>query len=211
LYKKCQLKGGGDTMKQVSLSALKRDKTGKECAKKLRKQGLIPAVVYGHNFNPVSISVKANELESILHKYKGETLLFNLEVQNGEVQKIQAILKDYQLHPVTDKIIHLDFVAIKEGEKISIDVPLEFIGRPVGLTKGGVLEVFMHTITVECLPSDIPDKIQIDISGLDLGDVLHVKDIKVPDGVKILDNPEETVVTIVAEGAEKEEASSEEA
>ena len=169
-------------MRQVNLSVVKREKTGKECAKKLRKQGLIPAIVYGHNFDPVPISVKANELESILHKYKGETLLFNLEVQNGETQRIQAILKDYQLHPVTDKIIHLDFVAIKEGETVSIDVPLEFVGRPVGLTKGGVIEIFMHDLTVECLPSNIPDKIQVDISNLDLGDVLHVKDIKVQIG-----------------------------
>ncbi|WP_022854670.1 50S ribosomal protein L25/general stress protein Ctc [Thermodesulfobacterium thermophilum] len=197
-------------MRQVSLSAVKRDKTGKECAKKLRKQGLIPAIVYGHNFDPVSISVKANELESILHKYKGETLLFNLEVQNGENQRIQAILKDYQLHPVTDKIIHLDFVAIKEGETVSIDVPLEFVGRPVGLTKGGVIEIFMHDLTVECLPSNIPDKIQVEISNLDLGDVLHVKDIRVPEGVKVLDNPEDTVITIVAEGGEEEGASTEE-
>ncbi|MBZ4681068.1 50S ribosomal protein L25/general stress protein Ctc [Thermodesulfobacterium sp.] len=196
-------------MRQVNLSVVKREKTGKECAKKLRKQGLIPAIVYGHNFDPVPISVKANELESILHKYKGETLLFNLEVQNGETQRIQAILKDYQLHPVTDKIIHLDFVAIKEGETVSIDVPLEFVGRPVGLTKGGVIEIFMHDLTVECLPSNIPDKIQVDISNLDLGDVLHVKDIKVPEGVKVLDDPEDTVITIVAEGGE-EGASTEE-
>ncbi|AIH03472.1 50S ribosomal protein L25/general stress protein Ctc [Thermodesulfobacterium commune] len=197
-------------MRQVNLSVVKREKTGKECAKKLRKQGLIPAIVYGHNFDPVPISVKANELESILHKYKGETLLFNLEVQNGETQRIQAILKDYQLHPVTDKIIHLDFVAIKEGETVSIDVPLEFVGRPVGLTKGGVIEIFMHDLTVECLPSNIPDKIQVDISNLDLGDVLHVKDIKVPEGVKVLDDPEDTVITIVAEGGEGEGASTEE-
>jgi large subunit ribosomal protein L25 len=197
-------------MRQVNLSVVKREKTGKECAKKLRKQGLIPAIVYGHNFDPVPISVKANELESILHKYKGETLLFNLEVQNGETQRIQAILKDYQLHPVTDKIIHLDFVAIKEGETVSIDVPLEFVGRPVGLTKGGVIEIFMHDLTVECLPSNIPDKIQVDISNLDLGDVLHVKDIKVPEGVKVLDAPEDTVITIVAEGGEGEGASTEE-
>lgn len=196
-------------MRQVNLSVVKREKTGKECAKKLRKQGLISAIVYGHNFDPVPISVKANELESILHKYKGETLLFNLEVQNGETQRIQAILKDYQLHPVTDKIIHLDFVAIKEGETVSIDVPLEFVGRPVGLTKGGVIEIFMHDLTVECLPSNIPDKIQVDISNLDLGDVLHVKDIKVPEGVKVLDDPEDTVITIVAEGGE-EGASTEE-
>ncbi len=197
-------------MRQVSLSAIKREKTGKEFAKKLRKQGLVPAIVYGPNFEPLPIAVKFNELESILHKYKGETLLFSLEFNNGEVSRIQVILKEYQIHPVTDKIIHLDFIAIKEGETISLDIPLEFIGRPVGITKGGLLEILMHDLTIECLPSNIPDKIKVDISGLDVGDVLHVKDIKVPEGVKVLDDPEETVVTIVAERGAVESEETEE-
>ncbi len=194
-------------MRQVSLNAIKREKTGKEVAKKLRKQGLIPAIIYGPNFDPLPIAVKFNELESILHKYKGETLLFSLEFTNGQTSKVQAILKEYQIHPVTDKIIHLDFLAIKEGETISLDVPLEFIGRPVGITRGGLLEILMHDLTIECLPANVPDKIKVDVSNLDVGDVLHVKDIKVPEGVKVLDDPEETVVTIVAErgGGEAEE------
>jgi len=197
-------------MKQVTLTVFKREKTGKETAKKLRKQGFIPAIVYGHNFDPLPISVKASELESILHKHKGETLLFNLELTNGEGGRIQAVLKEFQIHPVTDKIIHLDFVVIREGETISLEVPIEFIGRPVGVTKGGILEIFMDTLTVECIPSAIPDKIRVDITDLDVGDVLHVKDIKVPEGVKVLDDPEETVVTVVAEKIEgAEETSSE--
>jgi len=198
-------------MKQVTLSAIKREKTGKETAKKLRRQGLVPAIIYGPHFDPLPIAVKFSELESILHKYKGETLLFNLEINNGQTSKVQAILKEYQIHPVTDKIIHLDFLAIKEGETITLDIPLEFIGRPVGLTRGGVLEILMHELTIECLPANIPDKIQVDISNLDVGDVLHVKDIQVPEGVKVVDDPEETVVTIVAEeaGAAEEEAEEE--
>jgi len=199
-------------MKQVSLSAIKREKTGKETAKKLRKQGMVPAIVYGPHFEPLPIAVKFSELESILHKYKGETLLFNLEIGNGEAKRVQAVLKEYQIHPVTDKIIHLDFVAIKEGETITLDIPIEFVGRPVGLTRGGVLEVLMHELTVECEPAKIPDKIVVDISSLDLGDVLHVKDIEVPEGVKVVDDPDETVVTIVAEeeGEEGETATEEE-
>ncbi len=198
-------------MKQVTLSAIKREKTGKETAKKLRRQGLVPAIIYGHHFDPLPIAVKFSELESILHKYKGETLLFNLEINNGQTSKVQAILKEYQIHPVTDKIIHLDFLAIKEGETITLDIPLEFVGRPVGLTRGGVLEILMHELTIECLPANIPDKIQVDISNLDVGDVLHVKDVQVPEGVKVVDDPEETVVTIVAEeaGAAEEEAGEE--
>jgi large subunit ribosomal protein L25 len=194
-------------MKQVVLSAIKRTKTGKETAKKLRKHGFIPAIIYGPGTEPIPIAIKFNEFERVMHRFKGEMLLFNLEIKNGETFNKQAILKDYQIHPVTDKVIHVDFLAIHEGKPISVDVPLEFIGRPVGIPKGGILEIHMHELTVECLPSQIPDKITVDISPLDLGDVLHVKNIKVPEGVRVLDDPEETVVTIVAEekGEESEE------
>jgi len=197
-------------MKQVTLSAIKREKTGKEISKKLRKQGLIPAIVYGPRFQPLPIAVKFNELESILIKHKGETLLFNLELSDGEPSKIQAILKDYQIHPITDKIIHIDFLAIHEEETITLDIPLEFLGKPVGISKGGVLEILLHELTIECLPSNIPDKIYIDISNLDVGDVLHVKDIKVPEGIKVINDPEETVLTIVAEAVEGTEEETEE-
>jgi len=197
-------------MKQVTLSAIKREKTGKEISKKLRKQGLIPAIVYGPRFQPLPIAVKFNELESILIKHKGETLLFNLELSDGEPFKIQAILKDYQTHPITDKIIHIDFLAIHEEETITLDIPLEFLGKPVGISKGGVLEILLHELTIECLPSNIPDKIYIDISNLDVGDVLHVKDIKVPEGIKVINDPEETVLTIVAEAEERAEEETEE-
>ena len=101
-------------MRQVTLSAIKREKTGKEVAKKLRKQGLIPAIIYGPDFDPLPIAVKFNELESILHKYKGETLLFSLEFTNGQTSKVQAILKEYQIHPVTDKILHCDFLQVTD-------------------------------------------------------------------------------------------------
>jgi len=192
-------------MKQVILNAIKREKTGKEICKKLRKHGLIPAIVYGPHFQPLPIAVKSSELESALIKHKGETILFNLQLANGEPSKIQAILKDHQTHPVTDKIIHIDFLAIHEKETITIDVPLEFIGKPVGISKGGILEILLHELTIECLPSEVPDKITVDISNLDIGDVLHVKDIKVPKGIKVVDNPEETVATILTEAKEVEE------
>jgi len=190
-------------MRQVVLTSFRREKTGKEIAKKLRKKGLIPAIIYGPHINPIPISVKFSELESILNKHKGETLLFNLEIISGESFKIQAILKEYQTDPITDKIIHIDFLAIHEKNLITIDVPLEFIGKPIGITKGGVLEILLHELSIECLPSNIPDKIQVDITNLDIGDVLHVKDIKVPEGIRIAEDLEKTVVTIVTEAVEE--------
>jgi large subunit ribosomal protein L25 len=196
-------------MKQVVLTAQKREKVGKEICKKLRKQGKIPAIIYGPGVDPLHIAVNFNEFEKVYNRYKGETVLYLLEVANGETQKYQCILKELQRDPVTDRFIHLDFYAVSTENVIEIEVPIEFVGRPVGLTKGGILEIFMHELTVECLPTAIPDKIVVDISHLDLGDSLHVRDIKVPEGVKIKDRPEETVCTVVAEEEEKTEGAEE--
>jgi len=196
-------------MKQVALAAQKREKVGKEISKKLRKQGKIPAIIYGPGIDPLPIAVNFNEFEKIYNRYKGETVLYLIEVANGETQKYQCILKEIQRDPVTDRFIHLDFYAVSTENVIEIEVPLEFVGRPVGLTKGGILEIFMHELTVKCLPTAIPDKIVVDISHLDLGDSLHVRDIKVPEGVKIKDRPEETVCTVVAEEEEKAEGAEE--
>jgi len=196
-------------MNQVVLPAQKREKVGKEICKKLRKQGKIPAIIYGPGIEPLPIAVNFNEFEKVYNRYKGETVLYLLEVANGETQKYQCILKELQRDPVTDRVIHLDFYAVSTENVIEIEVPIEFVGRPVGLTKGGILEIFMHELTVECLPTAIPDKIVVDISHLDLGDSLHVRDIKVPEGVKIKDLPEETVCTVVAEEEEKAEGAEE--
>jgi large subunit ribosomal protein L25 len=196
-------------MKQVALAAQKRENVGKEISKKLRKQGKIPAIIYGPGIDSLPIAVNFNEFEKVYNRYKGETVLYLLEVSNGETQKYQCILKEFQRDPVTDRFIHLDFYAVSAENVLEIEVPIEFVGRPVGLTKGGILEVFLHELTVECLPTAIPDKIVVDISHLDLGDSLHVRDIKVPEGVKIKDRPEETVCTVVAEEEEKVEGAEE--
>lgn len=189
-------------MKQVTLKAMKREKTGKETAKKLRKAGFIPAILYGKEIEPIAFALSYSEFEKVYNRYKGEAVIYTLEISNGEVLRKQAILKEYQRHPVTDKFIHLDFQAIEEGHTVELEVPIEFVGKPVGITKGGILEIMIHELTIECLPKDIPDKITVDISHLDIGDSLHVKDIKVPENLKIKDHPEETVATVVAEEAE---------
>ncbi len=198
-------------MKQVILSAQKRTKTGKEVSKKLRRNGYIPAIIYGPSQSSLPIAVKYSEFDKIYQRYKGETILYTLEIDNGGKERIQAILKEWQRDPVTDMFIHLDFYAVSGDQTIELEIPIEFVGRPIGLTKGGILEVFLHELTIECLPTAIPDKIVVDISHLDIGHSLHVRDIKVGEGIKIKDRPEETVCTIVAEeeaGAETGEETS---
>lgn len=197
-------------MKQVTIKVERRTKTGKETAKKARKAGYIPAILYGKGIEPIPFLVPYSEFEKIHNRYKGEAVIYTFEFTNGETVRKQAVLKEYQRHPVTDKFIHLDFQVIEEGATIEIEVPLEFVGKPVGITKGGILEIMLHELTIECLPRDIPDKIIVDISHLDIGDSLHVRDIKVPENLKVKDHPDETVATVVAEeeGAGSEESTS---
>jgi large subunit ribosomal protein L25 len=189
-------------MKLVTLNAMKREKTGKETAKKMRKAGYIPAILYGKGAQPLPFGVRYPEFEKVYRRHHGETVIYNLNFENGENLMKQAILKEIQRDPVTDMFIHLDFQVIEEDKPIELKVPLEFVGKPVGIMKGGVLEIHLHDIVVECLPVHIPDKITVDLSKLDVGQSLHVRDIKVPETIKIVSSPGETVATLVAEEEE---------
>ncbi len=197
-------------MRQVSFTVEVRKKTGKEAAKKLRKQGLIPAILYGPQTDPVPLTVRLNELKKILLRHRGEQIIFNLTVQgNGQSTQKMALIKELQYHPVTDEIIHADFYEVRMDRPVEVDVPVEIVGKAKGVERGGLLEVLMHEITVSCLPDRIPDKIEIDVSELDVGDTLHIRDLTPPEGVSFAEDPEAPVVTIVEveeEGAGEEEA-----
>ncbi len=203
-------------MKTVELNVAVRHKTGKEIARKLRNQGLIPAIIYGPGSEPVPLAVKANELKRVLYRYRGEQILFNLTLEdNGSTTQKMALVKELQYHPVTDEILHVDFYEISMEREVEVEVPIELVGKAKGVEAGGHLQQLLHTMTVACLPGAIPDKIQVDVSGLEVGDVLHVRDLTPPEGVRYLDNPDEPVVTILApeeteevaeEGAEEAEA-----
>ncbi len=185
-------------MKQLDLTVNVRHKTGKEMSKKLRAQGLIPAILYGPETEPVPVAVKANELKRFLYRYRDEQIIFNLTLENnGDTVQKKALVKELQYHPLTDEIIHVDFYEISMEREVEVEVPVELVGKSKGVESGGHLQLLLQTITVACLPGHIPDKIKIDITDLDIGDVLHVKDLVPPEGVRYLDNPEEPVVTIL--------------
>ncbi len=199
-------------MKQIDMAVSVRHKTGKEIAKKLRAQGMIPAVLYGPGTDPIPLAVKANELQRVLYRYRDEQIIFNLSLEdNGNTAQKMALVKELQYHPVTDEIIHVDFYEISMEREVEVEVPVELVGKAKGVELGGHLQLLLQTITVACLPGRIPDKIEIDVTDLGLGDVLHVKDLTPPEGVRYLDNPDEPVVTILepeeeAVAEEEEEA-----
>ncbi len=192
-------------MKQVGLSVSVRHKTGKGIARRMRAQGMIPAIIYGPETEPIPLAVKANEFKKILYRHRGEQIIFNLTLEdNGSSIQKMALVKELQYHPVTDEILHIDFYEISMEREVEVEVPIELVGKAKGVEAGGHLQQLLQTLTVACLPSVIPDKITIDVSELGLGEVLKVCDLKPLEGVRYLDNPDEPIVTILEPEAEEE-------
>ena len=188
------------------LDVNKREKTGKEIAKKLRREGYIPAVLYGHK-GTQSVSVKESDFLNFFEEV-GEHSIISLNIDGGE--KAEVIVKDFQLHPIKKNIMHVDFFEIEKGKLLKTEIPIRVEGTAKGVKKGGILEVFIRDIEIECLPKDIPDFILVNIEDFDVGDSLHIKDIKVEENITILDNSEQVIITIgtptviKAPGEEKE-------
>ncbi len=186
-------------MQKIGLSADIREKSGKGAARSIRRDGRIPAVLYGQGAAK-TISLNPSDVLKILHSESGENTLINLKlmVKDKETEKV-AILRDFQTDPVTGKLLHADLFEISMDKSIKVKVHVEITGDvPAGVKEGGLLQHNMREVMVECLPSLIPDHIKIDASALKIGDVIHVRDIKISEGVKIIDDSGMAVVSVAA-------------
>jgi large subunit ribosomal protein L25 len=197
--------------KQVQLKAKPRAESGKGPVKRLRAQGLVPAVVYGAKTQPTNISVSGHELQILLQHATGENVLVDLQLeQDGRVNNRLALIQEVQHHPVTDAILHVDFHEVSATEKLRTRVAVRPVGEPAGVkTGGGVLEYIMRELHVECLPKDLPDVIEVNVEKLEIGQSIHVGDIAAPAGVTLLDDKDQPVFLVVAPVAEVEEAPAE--
>ena len=196
---------------QVSLSVDVRAESGKKVAKRLRYRGQLPAVVYGEDAESVACSVDYRALTDLL-KSHGRNAIISLSA--GDASQ-STIIKDIQYHPVRDEILHVDFHRIDLTRKIVVEVPIHAAGSAVGVRIGeGILEQMLHELEVECLPTEIPDHIEIDVSDLDIGDSLHVSDIVVDDGdLTVVTDADRTVFAVAAPSIvveEEEEVADEE-
>lgn len=198
---------------ELKLEAEKRDESGKGAARKLRARGRVPAVLYGHGVGPVSVSVGAKDLYRVLHGSAGTNVLVNLTVDGAEHL---ALPREIQRDHVRGRYVHVDFLAVRRDEKVTVSVPVRVVGESPGVKVGGVVEHHLWELQVECLPGDVPDGIDADVSELQVGDSLRVSDIVAPEGVIVLTPPEESLLSVVvpqvrvveevAEVAEGEEA-----
>jgi large subunit ribosomal protein L25 len=178
-------------MAEQKLVANKRDDAGKGVARKLRAAGRVPAVLYGRGADPQPLSVDARELGHVMHG--GANVLIDLVV-DGEQHL--AMPREVQRDHIKGRYWHIDFFAVSRTEKITVEVPIRLVGESSGVKMGGVLEHHLWDVEVECLPTDVPDAIEADISALEIGDSIHVSDLRAPDGAVIISNPEESVVAV---------------
>ncbi len=189
-------------MAEITLEVSNREGTGKEIAKKLRAKGQVPAVVYGGHRDPVAITVDRKSVSELIQKSEhGVRSIFLLKM-SGTDQQRHAMIKDIQIDPISRKMTHIDFVRVEMSEKLRVNVPVRVIGTAIGVKEGGLLDFQVRELHVECLPNAIPDAVEIDVSPLANHQYFRISDLKLPEGVKVLDDPERVVVGVTQARAE---------
>ena len=195
--------------KQVKLKAEPRTSSGRSAVRKLRERGLIPAIIYGGTDKPQPLQLAAREINAMMSQASGENVLVELEIA-GQGSTRTALVQEVQHSPVGGDIRHVDFHAISMDQVIEAEVPLEPTGTPIGVkTFGGLLEQSLRALAIECLPGDLPDRITVDVSNLNIGDSVHVRDIPLPTGVTANTPADLTAFSVLMPVAEEEVAATE--
>ena len=197
-------------MEKIELQATVRKSVGNGPARVLRRAGQIPAVLYGRKIEPVLLSVNTKDLEQILKKGSFGQFILNLVIQNGKKMTKPAIIKELQTHPVSGSLIHIDFYEVDMKRQIKVMVPVVTTGKAVGIEEGGLLNIVRREVEVFCLPGDIPEAIEIDISELGIGDSIHIEDVPLGENVEVSADVNFTVVTVLSPKVEEEVVEEEE-
>lgn len=184
--------------KQLKLAAQTRTSVGRTAVKKIKAQGLVPAVIYGADEQPLNLQVNAREFHTLLSHATGEHLLVELQIADGaEAINRLALIQEVQHDPVRGNVLHVDFHSVSANKQLHAEIPVETIGEPTGVKNfGGILEVSLHSLMVECLPKDLPELVQVDVSNLNVGDSIHVRDLQLPAGVTAKADPDLSVLRV---------------
>ncbi len=197
-------------MEQLELKTNMRTSVGNGPARVLRREGKIPAVLYGPKTEPILLSVAVKDIEQILKKGTFGQILLNLVIQNGKAVTKPAMIKELQIHPVSGKFLHIDFYEIDMERKIRVKVPVVTTGKAIGVENGGLLQIVRRELEVLCLPTQIPNVIKVDVSELDVGDSVHAEEIQLAGDIEIALDINYTVVTVLSPKVELEVAEEEE-
>ena len=206
-------------MDTMELHSELRVQTGKGAARKLRTAGKLPAILYGAKTDPIMLAMDYSELKKTLRGRSAENIIFDLTI-NGEKkgQSKKVMIKELQKDPVKRDYLHVDLYEISMAKELEVEIPIDLLNTPIGVDQGGVLQHIRREVKAACLPEDLVDRIEVDVSGLDIGQSLHIRDISFPPGLKSLDDEDLAFVTVVAptvtaeieEGEEVEEGEVEE-
>ena len=197
-------------MKIIELKANIMTTVGNGPARALRRKDRIPAILYGPNAEPILLSLDTADLEQALKKGKSRQILLNLMIQNGKTINKSAMIKELQVHPVSQTFIHVDFYEIAMDRKIKVKVPIVTVGKPKGVELGGTLQLIRRELDVLCLPLKIPNRIEVDTTNLDIGDSIHVEEIPLEGDIELSAEINFTVVTVLAPKVEEVEEVEEE-
>jgi len=192
-------------MEKIFVKADARSEVGKGAARSLRRDGMLPAVVYsGGDSKPVTIHGK--DMTKLIFAGTGDHALITIELHEDGSKKSEhsVLVKDYQTDPVSDELLHVDFIEVSLKELVKVTVPIVILNDPIGLKMGGIIEHHLRDIEVECLPTQIPDSYEVDASHIDIGHSLHISDIAEKDGIKIISDPAGVILNVSAPKVEEE-------
>jgi large subunit ribosomal protein L25 len=206
-------------MPQLSLAARLRTDTGKGAARRLRRDNQVPAIFYGPSSQPVMLAVKYLDLQTLLKSTDSENVIFQLQIESGQGTESKTVmLKELQADPIKPVYYHADFYEISMDKELTLNVPVHLVNTPAGASKGGILQHVKRDLLVSCLPGNLVEFLEVDVSALDIGDAVHVRDIALPQGMKAADDGDTTIAVVtpphvvaekVEEVAEEEKAAEE--
>ncbi len=191
-------------MSEIKLEAVVREARGKGAARNMRKKGLVPGVLYGYETENMAVAVRQSDLVKILHDPKKRRMVVELEIKDNGGMSKKVIIKDIQNDIIKHLPIHVDFYALDETKKMRVEVPVTLTGEAIGVKNGGILRHHLDEIEVKCLPHDIPEEITIDISDLDIGDAIFLKDMKAQVEYEFVGDPNQIIVSVEHPAAEVE-------
>jgi len=197
-------------MATIQLDSKKRTTIGKGSARKLRSMGRLPVILYGPGTDSIMLSLDYKQLEKTLRGKSAESIIFDLRVDsNGKNNSKRVMIKEIQKDPVTRDYLHVDFYEISMEKELEVDIPVYLVNTPIGVSEGGILEHIRRELKISCMPKNLVDKIEIDVSGLDIGQSLHIEDISFPPGLKSIEDGNLTIATVVAPTIEEEKVEEE--
>ena len=197
-------------MEKIDLKVTVRKTTGNGPAKELRREGMIPAILYGPKAEPLMLSVTTKELETILKTSNIGQVLLNLLIQNGKQKSRTAMIKELQTQPVSGNLLHVDFYEVAMDQKIKISIPVVTTGQATGVEEGGVLQMVRHEVEIFCFPNNIPESLEVDITGMSIGDSKHIDEVSIDESFELVDESNFTIVTVLSPKAEEVEEVEEE-